>query len=356
MTYVNFEGVCKSFDDGTVAVNGFNLAIDKGEFLVLVGPSGCGKSTTLRMLAGLEEVSSGNIKIDNNIVNDLPPSSRDIGMVFQSYALYPHLNVEKNLGFGLRLQKNENQLSEEEIEERINEIANILGITDILEKMPRLLSGGQRQRVALGRALARRPKVILMDEPLSNLDAKLRNQMRVEIRRLHDEIGMTTIYVTHDQMEAMTLGDRLVVMEKGIIQQVDKPLEAYHRPKNTFVASFLGTPPMNLLEGNIDKGIFSNEDIIVKLGTKFEGKCTLGIRPENIKIVKKNGLFFDIIAIEKLGAEWIYHLKNGSTEILSLWHRPGYETANMEVKKLHISLEAFEALVFDVDGNLVPEG
>ena len=282
MTYVNFEGVCKSFEDGTVAVDDFKLEIKEKEFIVLVGPSGCGKSTTLRMLAGLEELTSGNIKIEGNVINDLPSSIRNIGMVFQSYALYPHLNVEQNLSFGLRLQSGERRLDDEEIDERVNDLANILGIDDILEKMPKSLSGGQRQRVALGRALAKRPKVILMDEPLSNLDAKLRSQMRIEIRRLHEELGMTTIYVTHDQIEAMTLGDRLVVMKDGEIQQVDRPLDAYKKPKNTFVASFLGTPAMNLISGRIDNNIFSYDDINLNLKTKFKGDCTLGIRPEHL--------------------------------------------------------------------------
>jgi len=353
MTYVDFEGVCKSFDDGTKAVVDFSLGIKEGEFIVLVGPSGCGKSTTLRMLAGLEEISSGNIMIKNNIVNELPPSSRDIGMVFQSYALYPHLNVEQNLSFGLRLEKGENSLTDQEIDERVGELANILGITEILGKMPKSLSGGQRQRVALGRALAKRPKVILMDEPLSNLDAKLRTQMRIEIRRLHSEIGMTTIYVTHDQVEAMTLGDRLVVMKDGKIQQIDRPLDAYHKPRNRFVASFLGTPPMNLIEGSIENSRFQNDDIDLELKTNYVGRCTLGFRPENVEIVKKKGIIFTVNAIEKLGAEWIYHLQKGSTSMLSIWHRPGSEAANMGEKKLRVYLGNSDILIFDESGNLV---
>ena len=353
MTYVNFEGVCKSFEDGTVAVDDFKLEIKEKEFIVLVGPSGCGKSTTLRMLAGLEELTSGKIKIEGNVINDLPSSIRDIGMVFQSYALYPHLNVEQNLSFGLRLQRGESRLDDEKIDERVNDLANILGIDDILEKMPKSLSGGQRQRVALGRALAKRPKVILMDEPLSNLDAKLRSQMRIEIRRLHEELGMTTIYVTHDQIEAMTLGDRLVVMKDGEIQQVDRPLDAYKKPKNTFVASFLGTPAMNLISGRIDNNVFSNDDINLNLKTNFKGDCTLGIRPENVQISTKKTTVLEILAIEKLGAESIYHLRSGNTTILALLHG-GVKTKGKN-KKLSIKFNNSDILIFDEKNNLVNE-
>ena len=284
MSYVRFDGVSKIYDDGTQAVSNFNLEIDEKEFVVLVGPSGCGKSTTLRMLAGLEKITSGDILINEKIINELPPSVRDIGMVFQSYALYPHLNVKENLSFGLKLQQGQNKIDDLEIESRISELSEILGLSEILEKMPKSLSGGQRQRVALGRALAKRPKVILMDEPLSNLDAKLRSQMRIEIRRLHDELGMTTVYVTHDQVEAMTLADRIVVMSDGKIQQVDNPLNSYHYPSNTFVASFLGTPPMNMINGHVSKGIFkatNNGESKATFSNKipsalksFEGECS----------------------------------------------------------------------------------
>ena len=353
MTYVKFEGVCKSFDDGTKAVDDFKLEIKEKEFIVLVGPSGCGKSTTLRMLAGLEELTSGNIKIEDNIVNDLPSSVRDIGMVFQSYALYPHLNVEQNLSFGLRLQSGERRLDDEEIDQRVNDLANILGIDDILSKMPKSLSGGQRQRVALGRALAKRPKVILMDEPLSNLDAKLRSQMRIEIRRLHEELGMTTIYVTHDQVEAMTLGDRLVVMKDGQIQQVDRPLDTYKKPKNTFVASFIGTPAMNLVPGKIENNVFSNHDINLNLKTKFNGNCKIGIRPENVQISTKKATELEIVAVEKLGAESIYHLKSGKTTILVLLH--GDIKTEGKNKTLSIKFNDSDILIFDNKNNLVDE-
>ena len=239
MVEVRFEGVMKRYEDGTEAVIDLNLTVNDGEFLVLVGPSGCGKSTSLRMLAGLEDVTEGKILIDGNVVNDLPPGARDVGMVFQSYALYPHMTVSDNLSFGLRMQKGEARLSDSEIAIRVTEAAELLGLSEHLAKKPKELSGGQRQRVALGRALVRRPKVLLMDEPLSNLDAELRNQMRTEIRRLHDELGTTTVYVTHDQIEAMTLADRIAIMNEGVLQQHAPPLTAYNEPANDFVKGFL---------------------------------------------------------------------------------------------------------------------
>ena len=239
MVNVQFEEVNKRYDDGFHAVKNLNLDIKDKEFLVLLGPSGCGKSTTLRMLAGLEEVTEGSVLIDGMKVNHLPAGARGLGMVFQSYALYPHMSIRDNLSFGLRMMKGENKLPEDEISSRVKEIATLLELSEHLGKKPKELSGGQRQRVALGRALVRRPKVLLMDEPLSNLDAELRHQMRQEIRRLHDELGTTTIYVTHDQIEAMTLADRIAILDKGELQQHCAPLDAYHNPANEFVRSFL---------------------------------------------------------------------------------------------------------------------
>lgn len=239
MVSVEFENVNKQYDDGFQAVKGLSLDIRDKEFLVLLGPSGCGKSTTLRMLAGLEDVTEGDIRIDGMKVNHLPAGARGLGMVFQSYALYPHMSIRDNLSFGLRMMKGTEKLEAEEISNRVKEIAKLLELDDHLDKKPKELSGGQRQRVALGRALVRRPKVLLMDEPLSNLDAELRHQMRNEIRRLHDELGTTTIYVTHDQIEAMTLADRIAILDKGELQQHCPPLEAYHNPSNEFVRSFL---------------------------------------------------------------------------------------------------------------------
>ena len=239
MVNVEFNGVHKQFDDGFTAVQNLSLEIKDKEFLVLLGPSGCGKSTTLRMLAGLEDVTDGKIMIDGMTVNHLPAGARGLGMVFQSYALYPHMTIQDNLSFGLRMMKGSNKLDDQEIQSRVDEIADLLDLSQHLRKKPKELSGGQRQRVALGRALVRRPKVLLMDEPLSNLDAELRHQMRNEIRRLHDELGTTTIYVTHDQIEAMTLADRIAILDNGELQQHCAPLEAYHNPANDFVRSFL---------------------------------------------------------------------------------------------------------------------
>jgi len=236
---VRYENVTKQYEDGFEAVKGLNLEIQDGEFLVLLGPSGCGKSTTLRMLAGLEDVTAGDIRIDDVRVNDLPPGARGLGMVFQSYALYPHMTVAENLSFGLRMVKGADRLPDKEIVSRVQEAAKMLGLSTELDKKPKELSGGQRQRVALGRALVRRPKVLLMDEPLSNLDAELRHQMRAEIRRLHDTLGTTTVYVTHDQIEAMTLADRIAILDQGILQQHGAPLDVYNNPENEFVEGFL---------------------------------------------------------------------------------------------------------------------
>ncbi|HIF46399.1 MAG TPA: ABC transporter ATP-binding protein [Candidatus Poseidoniales archaeon] len=239
MVSVKFEQVTKRYEDGTEAVINLDLEVKDGEFLVLLGPSGCGKSTTLRMLAGLEDISEGEIKIDGVRINDLPAGARGLGMVFQSYALYPHMNIKDNLSFGLKRLKGDKKIDPAEIKTRVKQMAEMLGLSEELTKQPKELSGGQRQRVALGRALIKQPKVLLMDEPLSNLDAELRHQMRIEIRRLHEELGTTTIYVTHDQIEAMTLADRIAILDKGVLQQHCPPMEAYHNPANEFVEGFL---------------------------------------------------------------------------------------------------------------------
>ena len=248
MAEIVLERLTKVYSDGTRAVTDLDLIVRTGEFVVFVGPSGCGKTTALRMVAGLETVTSGNVVIDGQIVNDLPPKDRDIAMVFQNYALYPHMNAYKNMGFALKMRG----LSKDEIDRRVREAAEVLGLTDSLEKKPRTLSGGQRQRVAMGRAIVRNPQVFLMDEPLSNLDAKLRVEMRAEIARIQRDLGVTTVYVTHDQTEAMTMGDRVAVMRNGVLQQVDTPQVLYERPRNLFVAEFIGSPAMNLVHAELD--------------------------------------------------------------------------------------------------------
>ncbi|HZS24491.1 MAG TPA: sn-glycerol-3-phosphate ABC transporter ATP-binding protein UgpC [Gaiellaceae bacterium] len=296
MAAVSFDGVTKTYPDGTTAVNDLDLDIADGEFMVLVGPSGCGKTTALRMVAGLEDISRGVLRIGDRAVNHVPSRDRDIAMVFQSYALYPHLSVYDNIAFGLKIKK----VSKNEIERRVNEAARILDLEPYLKRKPRALSGGQRQRVAMGRAIVRQPSAFLMDEPLSNLDAKLRVQMRAEIAGLQRDLGVTTIYVTHDQVEAMTMGDRVAVMRKGELQQVADPQTLYDRPVNLFVGGFIGSPAMNMLEATLER---RNGGLVAKLGGEsieldedtlamhpalrsYEGReVVLGIRPEDLEDV-----------------------------------------------------------------------
>jgi multiple sugar transport system ATP-binding protein len=286
MSEVVLENVCKRYESGSVAVSNVSLTVRDGEFLVLVGPSGCGKSTTLRMVAGLEEMTSGSIHIGGRCVNNLPPKDRDIAMVFQNYALYPHMTVFENMAFGLKLR----HVPRREIQARVNEAAEILGLQEYMKRLPKQLSGGQRQRVAVGRAIVRKPKVFLFDEPLSNLDAKMRVEMRGEITRLHRRLGATMIYVTHDQVEAMTMSDRIVVMDRGVVQQCDRPLEVYRQPANLFVAGFVGTPPMNLVK---------------------DGQRIMGFRPESLVICDASDaqatLTGTVDVVEPMGAETYIH-------------------------------------------------
>jgi len=316
MAKVVLEDVVKIYANGVRAVDGISLEIADREFVVLVGPSGCGKSTTLRMIAGLEEISSGRILIGDRVVNDVPPKDRDIAMVFQNYALYPHMSVFKNMAFGLKLRR----VPRAEIDRKVRDAARMLGISELLDRKPKQLSGGQRQRVAVGRAIVREPKAFLFDEPLSNLDAKLRVEMRAELKRLHRRLQTTTVYVTHDQEEAMTLGDRIVVMKDGVVQQVADPLTIYEKPVNRFVAGFIGTPPMNFLTGNLhlsgghvyfDEGacrILLPDGHLSRLAPYDQQSVVLGIRPENLSFRadqtwadKQNALPVRVVVVEPLG-------------------------------------------------------
>jgi len=329
MAQVSLRKVVKRFDD-TEAVRGIDLDIADKEFVVLVGPSGCGKSTTLRMIAGLEEISAGEIAVDGEVVNDVPPKDRDMAMVFQNYALYPHMTVYENMSFGLRLK----HYPKDEIARRVQEAARILDITELLERKPRQLSGGQRQRVAMGRAIVRNPKVFLFDEPLSNLDAKLRVQMRTEIKRVHQKVRTTTVYVTHDQVEAMTLADRVVVMNKGKIEQIGAPNFLYHSPATRFVAGFIGSPSMNFIPCKLEQ---AGEGLNVRLSDTIAfalpaervqryrsaaGKeLTFGVRPEHVTEAKVNGAknlaTFDagVEVVEPMGNETMVFFSIGATEV-----------------------------------------
>jgi multiple sugar transport system ATP-binding protein len=326
VSQVVFEDVGKVYPDGTRAVEDLSLCIADGEFMVLVGPSGCGKTTALRMAAGLEEISEGSLRIGDRVVNHVPPRDRDIAMVFQSYALYPHLSVYDNIAFGLRMKK----VPKEEIERRVQEAARILDLEAFLKRKPRALSGGQRQRVAMGRAIVRQPQAFLMDEPLSNLDAKLRVQMRAEIAKLQQDLGVTTVYVTHDQVEAMTMGDRVAVMRRGVLQQVDSPQELYDHPLNLFVGGFIGSPAMNMLQATLQR---SGRQLVANLGSQrlelgadllsarpalaaHEGRqVVVGIRPEDLEDAAVAGgapagrrLKATVRLREALGSEIMVHL------------------------------------------------
>jgi multiple sugar transport system ATP-binding protein len=327
---VVLENIEKVYDNGYHAVHDLSLTVHDGEFLVLVGPSGCGKTTALRMVAGLEEITDGTLTIGGRVVNDLSPKERDVAMVFQNYALYPHLSVADNIAFGLRLRKAPGDV----VKERVAWASQLLGLGDYLDRKPKQLSGGQRQRVAMGRAIVREPQAFLMDEPLSNLDAKLRVQMRAEIAKIQRELGTTTIYVTHDQIEAMTMGDRVAVMRQGVLQQVDAPQRLYDRPANLFVASFIGSPSMNLVEGQItarDGGIavvIGNDEIALpesllsrRSGIRsFEGRTVaVGIRPENLHEGPREGATLRGLTIltEALGSELLAHVEIQAPPVMS---------------------------------------
>jgi multiple sugar transport system ATP-binding protein len=329
--------VTKRYGADTVAVRDFSLQVNDGECLILVGPSGCGKSTSLRMLAGLEEASEGSIYIGERLVNDVPPSERDIAMVFQNYALYPHMSVYDNIAFGLRMRK----VPRQEIERKVQEVAGMLGLELLLERKPRQLSGGQRQRVALGRAIARQPQVFLFDEPLSNLDAALRAETRIHLQRLHQELGATFFYVTHDQVEAMTMGDRIAVMRDGAIQQVATPRELYDHPRNMYVAAFIGHPRMNLLPVTMSERVVRAEGVELTLPYDVPSKeATLGVRAEDLSMPPEPGsqtLRMTVEIVENLGSDQYLYGKLGSTEIIAR-ARPDIAVAPGDTVDLGVNL------------------
>lgn len=346
MAKVILKNVNKIYDPDVHVVKDINLEIEDKEFMVLVGPSGCGKSTTLRMVAGLEEITSGEIIIGDQVVNELQPKDRDIAMVFQNYALYPHMTVYQNMAYGLKLRK----IPKDEIKAQVQKTAEVLGLEDLLDRKPKQLSGGQRQRVALGRAIVRKPKVFLFDEPLSNLDAKLRLQMRAELSKLHKKLDTTIIYVTHDQVEAMTMGDRITVLHDGIIQQCDTPLNLYDHPKNMFVAGFIGSPAINMIKGEIidDKVLkFKAEGILFDVPqnlqafvkTHISNEIILGVRPENVNIDENSGITAEVEVVEPMGNEIIVYLAIGNNHFLMRMEervplKPG-DKVNISFKESH---------------------
>ena len=363
MSRVSLQNIAKIYPGNVHAVTDFNLEVRDGEFVVLVGPSGCGKSTTLRMIAGLEEITGGTISIGERVVNDVPPKDRDIAMVFQNYALYPHMTVYQNMAFGLKLRK----FKKKEIDDRVREAGAILGIGELLDRRPKALSGGQRQRVAVGRAIVRKPEAFLFDEPLSNLDAKMRVQMRVEINKLHSQLKTTMIYVTHDQVEAMTMGDRIVVMRDGYIQQVAPPTELYDNPANKFVAGFIGTPPMNFFEGVVhanggltfDEGNFtipmpeSWQDALAPYADK---PVVFGIRPEDIGSPEAEAredtptIRSTVEVLEPMGSETYLYLTTGKHSFVSRVEAHRQCDVGQE---LGLSLLMDKAHVFDVEDESV---
>ena len=366
MASLSLKNVCKVYPNGFEAVKNFNLEIADQEFIIFVGPSGCGKSTTLRMIAGLEDISSGELKIGDRIVNDVEPKDRDIAMVFQNYALYPHMSVYDNMAFGLKLRK----VPKDEIDKMVKDAAKILDLTQLLDRKPKALSGGQRQRVAMGRAIVRNPKVFLMDEPLSNLDAKLRVQMRSEIASLHNRLGATIIYVTHDQTEAMTLGTRIVVLKDGVIMQVDSPQKLYNEPNNLFVAGFIGSPQMNFVDADVvangssvslkfgDYSVVLPEDKSKKIidGGYAGKKVVFGIRPEDIsddpEMIQKNGdcvIESDVTGYELLGAEVLLYYTVAGTNMTA---RVDSDTPARYGDHIKLAFDPHKIHVFDKETEL----
>ena len=337
MSFLELQNITKIYPNGTKAVNETSLNIENGEFVVFVGPSGCGKSTLLRMIAGLEDITNGEISLDGNIINKIDPSERDVAMVFQNYALYPHMSVFNNMAYGLKNRG----ISKEEINNKVNDVAKLLEIDQLLTRKPSMLSGGQRQRVAMGRAIVRNPKIFLFDEPLSNLDAKLRNQMRLEIKRLQRQMGVTSIFVTHDQTEAMTLGDRIVVINNGVVEQVGTPKEIYSKPNTKFVAEFIGSPQMNLFNCKIENGIAHIADMKINLNNSTNlDDAILGIRPDDI-LISDNGKHSCVANLfEYLGSDMIIYSKIGDQEF----------SCKLSSK---INLNSGDTFKFDISGTSV---
>ena len=343
MSFLELKKVTKIYPNGTKAVQPTSLKIEKGEFMVFVGPSGCGKSTLLRMVAGLEDITTGDIKLDKKIINKIDPSERDVAMVFQNYALYPHMNVYNNLAYGLKNRG----LAKDLIEKKVKAAAKLLQISDYLERRPALLSGGQRQRVAMGRAIVRSPKIFLFDEPLSNLDAKLRIQMRLEIKKLQRKVGVTSIFVTHDQVEAMTLADRLAVINNGIIEQLGTPIEIYNNPTSVFVAGFIGSPQMNFIEGELkNKKLKTQAFEIAGIKSDFNGKVILGIRPEHM-VQAYNGLIkLNVDLVEKLGSDNLVYGEIKGKKDLLCYRTPGNEKINSG-SKLALNIQENKLYIFN---------
>jgi len=342
MSFLELKKVTKVYPNGTKAINETSLNIEHGEFMVFVGPSGCGKSTLLRMIAGLEDITEGEIDLDGKTINKIDPSDRDIAMVFQNYALYPHMNVYKNLSYGL---KNKGE-SKEIINKKVNEVAELLEIKEYLQRKPAQLSGGQRQRVAMGRAIVRNPKVFLFDEPLSNLDAKLRGQVRIEIKKLQQSMNVTSVFVTHDQVEAMTLGDRMAVINEGVIEQIGTPIEVYEKPKSKFVAEFIGSPQMNFINGTIKNNNFESKGLKLNIDLNIDNaNVALGFRADDLKIKEDGEISLNIDIIEKLGSDSIIYGRDKNGE--SICYKESGNTKLGIGENINISINVDNVHIFD---------
>ena len=349
MSFLELKKVTKIYPNGTKAVQTTSLNIEKGEFMVFVGPSGCGKSTLLRMVAGLEDITTGDIELDKKIINKIDPSERDVAMVFQNYALYPHMNVYNNLAYGLKNRG----LAKDVIEKKVKAAAKLLQISDYLERRPALLSGGQRQRVAMGRAIVRSPKIFLFDEPLSNLDAKLRIQMRLEIKKLQTQLKTTSLYVTHDQVEAMTLADRMIVMNEGNVEHIGTPLEVYTKPKTLFTAQFIGSPAMNILKGNCggNKLILANKASL-SVNSKFNGPVNIGMRPEDFELDQNGPIKLKVELVELIGANTLIHGKLENSNEILVASISGVVKEDTIGKNINLSIQNDKLHLFDTNTDL----